>query len=217
MCKGTKICTVITLLICLMILSNCGSVFYCNVSGYGTTPISKSYYVVPSDSTLIGDFAFEEYANQLKIRLNESGYQETSPECATLCIVLGYFIGKEKYCGSTTTSTSYSSTTPSYVVNIGNFSSTTNTKTTTRNSTLSESAVYQTSVGVDILAKDNHSGKNLWKIEIRDNINSQSPTTFRALMPWLIACAQPYFGQCYEGQPQITKFDGEKMGLKWPY
>lgn len=36
-------------------------------------------------------------------------------------------------------------------------------------------------------------------------------------MPWLLASAQPYFGQSFEGQSRIDKKDGETMGLKWPY
>lgn len=59
---------IFSLLLCMftLTLSSCGSWFYCNVSSYGTTPNDKSFYLIPTDSSLIGDLAFEEYANLTK-------------------------------------------------------------------------------------------------------------------------------------------------------
>ncbi|MCF0164288.1 MAG: hypothetical protein HUJ92_03320 [Bacteroidales bacterium] len=225
-------------LVLLMGLSGCGSTFICSVSSFGTTPLKKSYYVIPADSTLTDDLAFNEYANHLKKRLNESGYNETNPDKADLCIVLAYFMGEEKYVGTTETSS-----TSSYSETKGKVSSTTHetvkerdfdfvsllnaftsTETKAKAETRSYSnrktaykAQYQTPIGVAILAVDCYTKKPTWKVEINDVISSESPTTFRAVMPWLLTCAQPYFGTNYEGRPTITQEKGQKMGLVWPY
>lgn len=221
-----------------MMLTSCGSWFYCNVSGYGTTPIDKTYYLIPADSSLIGDLAFEEFANLAKKELNKSGYTESTPSDASLCVFLNYFVGEEKFLGTTTST--YNS---SYTVTKGKITnnssakgsvkanndatkatgiSSSNTKIkansqTFSGSTTSETANYETPIGVDIIAIDNHTKKNVWKVEVRDKMRSGENATFRSLMPWLVASAQPYFGQSFEGQPRIDKKVGEAMGLKWPY
>ena len=45
-----------------------------------------------------------------------------------------------------------------------------------------------------------------------------SNTSFRKIMPWMIASAQYFFGKSGEEEVKITKKDGvEKKGLVWPY
>lgn len=231
---------IFSLLLCMftLTLSSCGSWFYCNVSSYGTTPNDKSFYLIPTDSSLIGDLAFEEYANLTKKELNKSGYTESTPSDASLCIIFDYFIGEEKFLGTTTSTynssytvtngkiTNNSSTTGRVKVNKDAAKATSNSSSNTQikansqtfsGSTTSETANYETPIGVDIIAIDNHTKKKVWKVEVRDNMRSDQNTTFRSLMPWLVASAQPYFGQSFEGQPRIDKKVGEAMGLKWPY
>ncbi len=222
----------------MLLMTSCGSWFYCNVSSYGSNPPQKGYYIIPADSTLIEDFEYIEYSSILKSRLNEVGYTESSSENADLRIILDYFMGNERYVGSTTSTYNSSFTFQNGKINsntnananvkvrgnsaTANVSSSTlvNSKNTTQtigSSSTTESAQYETPIGVNIIAFDNYSDKPVWKVEVRDILRSGSSATFRSVMPWLIASAQPYFGTNYEGQPTITKSNGEKMGLKWPY
>ncbi|MCR4768756.1 MAG: DUF4136 domain-containing protein [Bacteroidaceae bacterium] len=87
-----------------LFLTSCESTYYCSVSGFGTTPVNKRYYVMADDPALDNDLEFQEYASTLKRRLNEVGYVEADPRFADLCIYLSYFVGEEKL-SSTTTST----------------------------------------------------------------------------------------------------------------
>lgn len=234
----SKINSLLILCLFTLTLSSCGSYYYCNISGYGTNPNDKTYYLIPADSSLIGDFAFEEYANLAKKELNKSGYTESTPSDASLCVIFDYFIGEEKFIGTTTSTynsnytvtngkiTNNSSASGNVKVNNNTTkatvesSSNTNIKANSQtfsSSTTSEKADYETPIGVDIIAIDNHTKKNVWKVEVRDKIHSSDNATFRSLMPWLLASAQPYFGKSFEGKPRIDKKDGEAMGLKWPY
>ena len=92
----------ILLIICCSILSSCSTYYWCNVSAFGNTPKELTYHVEPDDSTLVDDLEYQEYAAQLKMRLNEVGYIESPASSATLCIVLSYYIGEEKYVGAST-------------------------------------------------------------------------------------------------------------------
>lgn len=118
---------------------------------------------------MIGDFAFEEYANLAKKELNKSGYTENTPSDASLCVIFDYFIGEEKSFG--TTNSIYSS---SYTVTNGKITNhscasgklSSNikiiaTSQTFSSSTTSENAYYETPIVVDIIAIDNHT-KNIF-------------------------------------------------------
>ena len=231
-------------LLATLFLNSCGSWYYCNVSGFGSTPVEKSYYLEPIDSTLVNDLEFLEYAGILRNRLNESGYIENSPQEAALCIRLGYYIGDKELIGSNTYSSGFSTSNGKITANTnanangsantniyGNSGSTTaqasgtlstvvknKQKTNTYNSS-STSNVYSQDVGCYIEAINTIDMKPVWTVEVKDHLNSNyTNTSFRKIMPWMIASAQSYFGKSGEGQVTITKKDGvEKKGLVWPY
>lgn len=227
-----------------LLLNSCGEWYYCNVSGFGRTPVEKSYFLEPIDSALANDLEFQEYAGVLKNRLNESGYREVSPQEAALCIRLGYYIGDKELIGSTTYSSGFSMSNGKITANTnanangsaktnlyGNSVSTTaqangksstdvkiKQQTNTYNSS-STSNVYSQDVGCYIEAVNTIDLKPVWTVEVKDHIdNSFSNTSFRKIMPWMIASAQSFFGKSGEEEVKITKKDGvEKKGLVWPY
>ena len=227
-----------------LFLTSCESTYYCSVSGFGTTPVNKRYYVMADDPTLDNDLEFQEYASTLKRRLNEVGYVEADPRFADLCIYLSYFVGEEKL-SSTTTSTTRGSSINSNSFSTSNTdshktSTTTlsNDKTTLRTSTFGSSQtntsrnsntrvnttidsktdnVYVTPIGCVITAVDCRTQKSVWKVKVDDEMRSNRTTSFRKLMPWMIACAQKYFGVSGESRVRITAKEGELLGLRFPY
>ena len=95
----------IILCICasVLLLSGCANSYYCTLNSRGVTPLEKTYYVAPQDTTLIHSLEFNEYAMILKTHLNSSGYKEANYKTAALRIELGYGM-KEAYLESTSTS-----------------------------------------------------------------------------------------------------------------
>ena len=91
-------------------------------------------------------------------------------------------------------------------------------QTNTYNSS-STSNVYSQDVGCYIEAVNTIDMKPVWTVEVKDHLNSNyTNTSFRKIMPWMIASAQSYFGKSGEEEVKITKKDGvEKKGLVWPY
>ena len=89
--KTYNLLRTILLINCCAILSSCGTYYWCNVNAFGSSPKELTYHVVPEDSTLINDLEYQEYAEQLKMRLNEVGYIETPASSAALCIILSYY------------------------------------------------------------------------------------------------------------------------------
>ena len=224
-----------------MLCNSCGKWYYCTVSGFGTTPNEKTYYIVPIDSNLIGDLEFNEYAGILRNRLNESGYRESNSETAALCVKFGYIVGERQFEGTVTSSGGFTTTNGKITSNtsanangtattniFGNSvnttanakgTSSTNIKTNQQINTYnysSTSAVYVSDIGCYIEAFDINMKKPVWSVEVKDHLRDGQ--SFRKIMPWMIASAQTYFGKNGEGQVKITEKEGrERMGLVWPY
>ena len=229
------------------ILSSCSApFFYCTVSGLGNPPAQSTYYIVPEDSTLNDDLEFKEYASILKTRLNEVGYTESSQSNAALCIVLSYYMGEEKYIGTsssggainygftngtiknkttsqgsgnTNTTLSHKSINTQTQAMAQSSSNSKINQTATNYTSYSESstAKYETPIGCAITALDNQNMKPIWKVEVSDKMRVASRTLFRAVMPWMIYAAQQYFGRSDASTVKVLKIEGEKVGLKWPY
>lgn len=225
-------------------LTSCGDWYYCTVSGFGSTPLEKTYYIEPIDQNLINDLEFREYAGILRNRLNETGYKESSLETAALCIRLGYYIGEKELVGTHTSSGGFSTTNGKIVANTktnangwatnniygnrvstnakanGTSSTAINTQQSTNTYNYSNtSAVYSQDIGCYIEAISTSDMKPIWTVEVLDHINNNySNGTFRKVMPWMLASAQTYFGKSGEGVVKITKKEGiEQKGLIWPY
>lgn len=220
--------------------SSCGSWYYCMVSGFGSAPSETTYYIEPIDSNLVDDLEFREYAGMLRGRLNESGYKETAPDDAALCVRLGYYIGEKEFVGTSTSTGGFSMTNGKITANtnanasgtattnlygnsaktnvMANGSSTTNVKTNQQTNTYSysnTSAIYKQNIGCYIEALGTHDMKPVWTVEVLDHMTDAG---FRKVMPWMIASAQVYFGRSGEGEVKITKKEGvEQKGLVWPY
>lgn len=234
-----SMCIFITLL-----LGSCGSWYYCTVSGFGKSPTDKTYYIAPVDSSLADDLEYLEYTNILSNRLKESGYTETSPQNAALCIILSYYIGGKEFVGTTSYSSSSSfSISNGKIITNANASaegnSTTKLKTNSTETTAQASgkenktttikqnditfagtntettAIYQQDIGC-IITAINRNKKNIWKVEVKDHLDKDQ--SFRKIMPWMIAAAQEYFGKNGEATVKITKKEGiQNKGLIWPY
>lgn len=243
--KTYNILYAILLMSCSIILSSCGTYYWCNVNAFGSIPPKLTYHVVPDDSTLVDDLEYQEYAHQLKVRLNEVGYVESSDSTAALCIVLSYYIGEEKYIGSNTftsinslnitngktNSNTQVSGTGKVTTSVKNNSIYTRVKTNTTSSTnaqikqknqgytfsnSSTQALYEIPIGCKITAFDNQDIKPIWSVEVTDKLTQYSKS-FRCYMPWMIYAAQPYFGTNGEYRVEIKKAEGETKGLKWFY
>ncbi len=233
----------ILLISCSTILSSCGSYYWCNVSAFGGTPQKSTYHVVPDNSTLVDDLEYQEYAHQLKVRLNEVGYVESSDSTAALCIVLSYYIGEEKYIGSNTftsvnsltftngktNSNTQVSGTGKVTTSAKNKSIDARVKTNTTSSanaqikqkdqgyTFSNSSTearYETPIGCKITALDNQDMRPIWSVEVTNKLTKYSGS-FRSHMPWMIYAAQPYFGKSGEYRVEIKEEEGKLKGLNW--
>ena len=100
-----KIYNVFLFLFLTSVLSSC-SYFVCTISSYGITPVEKSYYIAAAEPSLDEDLEFQEYANILRLRLNEKGYVETNSQDANLCMYLSYYVGEDQLNSTTTISNS---------------------------------------------------------------------------------------------------------------
>lgn len=243
--KTYNLLRTILLINCCAILSSCGTYYWCNVNAFGSSPKELTYHVVPEDSTLINDLEYQEYAEQLKMRLNEVGYIETPASSAALCIILSYYIGEEKYIGSNTSVstnnfdfTNGKINSNTHISGTGkattfmkdnsvntkakvNTASSTNTQIKQKNqgftfSRSSTQAEYETPIGCKITALNNQDMKPIWSVEITDKLTQYS-SSFRSYMPWMIYAAQSYFGKSGESRIEIKRAEGEAKGLKWFY
>ena len=243
---STRITKVLLFVLTALTLNSCSSYYYCSVSGFGSTPIEKKYFIEPIDSTLVNDLEFLEYASILRNRLNESGYMEETPQKASLCIRFGYYIGDKELVGTSTSSGSISLSNGKTTANstakangsantnlYGNSvsttakasgSSSTVVKTKQQTNTVdysSTTAEYTKGIGCYIEAIKTTNMSPVWTVEVKDIIRSYGSwdnTTFRKVMPWMIASAQYYFGKSGEETIKIKKKEGvENKGLVWPY
>ena len=79
-------------IIWFLLLMN-SSVYYCYILSVGNTPPSKSYYILPNDSNLVGDLEFEQYAKMLTTALNRVGYKDVPEEQSEIVIYFDWQIG----------------------------------------------------------------------------------------------------------------------------
>ncbi len=72
---------------------------------------------------------------------------------------------------------------------------------------------------VTIRAFDAASGRAVWEVTVTDNL--QSAGQLPAAMPWMLVCAQNYFGKSSTGEQIITVEDSpsfkQQYNLVWPY
>ena len=73
-------------------LCSAGKGEYPMFSSSGEEPADKTYFVSSPDSAWVSTEDFKEYANALKIRLDELGYTEAPPDSAKVRIMLDYYI-----------------------------------------------------------------------------------------------------------------------------
>lgn len=227
-----------------LLLSSCGTWYYSTLNSRGTTPVDKTYCISTSDTLLINTLEFREFAEVLKLRLNEVGYMEVLPSQAALTIFLDYQLGdmylESVHTGSSTFSTANINT---------NIKSTTNANTSVKvssngkstnaygsgnssNNTIVKSNGYSTSYTgttstnsykipllVSIYAVSNDNNEPIWEVIVRDDLTRE--TQMQSVMPWLILSAQPYFGKSSQGEI-TTKINNtreikERYNLIWPY
>lgn len=240
-----KIYNVFLFLFLTSVLSSC-SYFVCTISSYGITPVEKSYYIAAAEPSLDEDLEFQEYANILRLRLNEKGYVETNSQDADLCMYLSYYVGEDQLNSTTTISNSYAniktnSNTSSKTsaraygsasTNVhgnsakttgsahGNSSTSTQKNSDTKVSSYSTStsfANYKTPIGCRIVAHNAKTQKNVWQVDVSNYLLDSQQTSLRKLMPWMLFYAQKHFGTTGEETIEISHKKGKKTGLVWPY
>ncbi len=228
-----------------VLVCSCSDYFWCSVSGYGTIPLERTYYIEPMDSFLVDDFQYKEFEQSLVKRLNESGYIETDKESAALCIRFGYSVGERELKGvssySMSNRSSYSfgtltsntkatgRTNVASTVNgntINTYANTkANAKTTANVNQYSFSGnrtqgytepIYKQPILCVVEAFESISSNPVWKVEAKDELPDNS--SLRKVMPWILASAQQFFGKSGEQNVVIKRKEGEKQkGLIWPY
>ena len=220
-----------------LFLNSCFSYYECFVSGFGSTPADKSYYLEPIDSSLVDNLEYLEYADILRNRLRESGYLESAPQDAALCIRFGYFIGDKRVNGIKSASSSFSmsngkitantnaKTNGSAKTNVKGNSVSTNVKASGTSSTVIDTQQitntftssgadisYGRDIGCYIEAINTENMKPVWTVEAKDYIK-YSNESLRKNMPWMLASAQYYFGKSGKEIVVISKKEGIKKGL----
>lgn len=230
---------------CLIAFTSCGSWYYCTVSGYGTSPEKKTFYISTNDSLSYEILEYAEYSSLLSQRLTESGYVKSTPDQSDLCILFDYYIGDKEMVGTQSYQSTYSFTNSNGKITTqtngqgkatvntkingntiktdakanGNTTQTTNKKQTVNTITTtgtSSTAIYRRDIGCIIKAIDRTTNEEIWMVEVKDHLNESN--SFRKVMPWMIASAQYYFGKSGESEVTITKKEGIKQkGLVWPY
>lgn len=235
------------MLVLMLFMSGCGTeqFFYCIVSGYGSIPEAKSYYITPRDSAPYEELEYEEYSQTLSRRLEESGYLRTTPDRADICIYFDYNVGPKEAIGQRTTTknssisftnenqdetTSSSGKLSSQSKQNGrtlNSKVSTNTKSSGHtygnhstfslgSATTNSTVLFSREVHCVIRAVDTKNQKDLWLVEVNDVLYGSN--SFRKVMPWLLTSAQNYFGKSGESTVKIMRKDGEQnRGLVWPY
>ncbi len=72
---------------------------------------------------------------------------------------------------------------------------------------------------VTVRAFDAATGRAVWEVTVTDNL--QSAGQLPAAMPWMLVCAQHYFGKSSTGEQMITVEDSpsfkQQYNLVWPY
>jgi hypothetical protein len=218
--------------------------YYCTLTSRGIEPNNKTYYVSSPDSAWTTTLEFEEFAENLKSRLQEKGYIETSPDTAELCVLLDYQIGQAYLAGmssySTTstyantnvkgnTSSSGTANITAYAQGDGIKASTVGSKNSNSNykalsygnaaTFTSTQNTYKQPLYVSISAIENVSKKPIWEVIVNDEIYRESQVS--SVMPWLFLSAQPYFGVSSNGEVTTrinnTKQIKEQYNSVWPY
>lgn len=237
----------LSFLFVMIAVSGCSTeqFFYCTVSGYGSTPSAKSFYITPMDTVPYETLEYEEYSQELMRRLEDCGYLSTTPDSADICIYFDYMVGPKEVVGqSTTTRTSsvsftngnqYAKTNGSGIIssqtklNSGTLKTgvNANAKSAQRvygnqltssfgSVTTGNTLLYARDVRCFIRAVDVKSKKDIWLVEIDDVLKGSN--SLRRVIPWLLTSAQGYFGKSGESIVKITRKDGERnRGLVWPY
>ncbi len=238
--KKLKIRNCCYIIISILFYCSCSKYYYCDVSGYGTTPSIKTYYIEPLDSSLTDDLEFNEYAMMLQERLNESGYQQDAKETAALCIRLHYYIGDKELKLSSTQSRSFSTGNVNVKSNV-TYNANGQSNTTIYNNNIKTNAEAQSTKSNDIKAKqfisntntsettnyyirdaicyiealDSKSMKPVWRVEVTDVLTESD--SFRKILPWMLVSAQYFFGKSGEGTIRISEKEGTQKGLIFPY
>ncbi len=209
---------IFTVILLGFMLNSCG--YYCYVSSIGSTPQSKSYYILPTNPNLEGDLEFEQYANMLVTALNRVGYKNTSEEQAGTIIYFDWQIGNL----STETSSvpytynTYSSSTSTHWVSTpyGSYPQMTTTTTTTPHTSYMSFSEDYAPVAVHVIAVDKQTRKQIWKTTINDKLE-YSKTTMKRLMPIMLYAGSQYFGATAEGRVTLFPSEVSNQGITWPY
>lgn len=211
----------------VLLFSGCSNIYYCTLNSRGVTPLEKTYYVAPQDTTLIHNLEFNEYAMILKTHLNSSGYKEANYKTAALRIELGYGM-KEAYLESTSTSSGtvtntlnnvniksksitgenantstvkYGNYSVSNTVTFGTHQTSTNIGqniTTYGNTSETTTHNYKIPMHVTIRAFETLTNAPVWEVIVEDELDRE--TQMQTVMPWLILSAKDYFGRNSNGE-----------------
>ena len=196
----------------VLLLSGCANSYYCTLNSRGVSPIEKTYYVAPQDSSMRYSLEFEEYATILKEHLNSSGYEEANYKTAALRIELGYGRG-DAY----PETASYETMSNTSGLNYGNYNVTYTFPIGTSQG--SNTHTYKIPLYVVIRAFETLTNDPVWEIIVEDELDRE--TQIQNVMPWMLLSAKDYFGRSSNGEqtPHIsdTRKNRETYQLVWPY
>lgn len=206
----------LSLLITLTITS-CGyyQKLFVDCVSRGTAPANTKYYIAePSDD--YDYLEFQEFANALKPRLAEIGFEEADQKSADVCINIEYFIGAKEVISSTSDNLNYTSTysdanVSSKSLSLGSASgSSTQTTSATTSSTSqfaigggSSTTTNKTGYPFHFIVKgvSVHNNKPLFNIEMESVLNV--PSMASKIAPWLCLVAKLYISKPHTGMLYI--------------
>lgn len=201
-----------------LVLNSCG--YYCYISSIGSTPPSKSYYILPNNPNLIDDLEFIQYAGMLTSALNRVGYRNVSDEQADIIIYFDWQIGNISTESGVVpyTYNTYSTAVSTNMVSTpyGLYPYTTaSTITTPHTSYITYSEEYSPVV-VHVIAVDKQTRKQVWKTTITDKLEYER-TTMSKLLPVMLYAGSKYFGTTTEGRVDLSQTEVYNQGIDWPY
>lgn len=227
-----------------LLVTSCGSSYYCTLNSRGTIPYEKTYYITSNDPNKNHSLEYKEYAAFLRDRLNEMGYIERKAEDAYLRIEFDYTLGQTYLAGTSSTTDIYSST---YIDKKATSETKQKSSTTsgsfwdsdffdfdfnskkkervsergTTYGTVTQDVTneYRIPLYISITAIEKRTGDHVWEVAIKDEMSRE--TQLQSVMPWALLGAQEFFGRSSRGEQTITIDNDDKIraryGLVWPY
>lgn len=209
---------IFTIIMFLLLMNSCG--YYCYILSIGSTPSSKSYYILPNDSNLVGDLEFEQYSKMLTTALNRVGYKDVPEEQAEIIIYFDWQIGNmiTEEVAIPYTSNSYSSVTSTKWVStpFGSYPQTTISTVVTPQTDYFKYTSDYSPISVRIVAVDKQTRKQIWKTTINDKLE-YNKVTLAGLLPLMFYAGSKYFGTTVECRVDLLPSEVVNQGIAWPY